>query len=223
MSAYLDVPATPLDYRLVPAADSCEATGVAPDNSSLEPMLRDQYATLVVAGVRNPAVYGGVPAGQALALHLLLDPEPFVGNEQVVEARLSSFAIKSPPIDMGVHSNIGLPEEDFFVMWAPTQYGVVSVSSPPDYGRPYGFRWYGFEGYNDETMGFSLSPANPLRPSLLMTSGPQYSGPYDTTRVNLFFAGVYGGNVNSIELIACVDKKPTEPPFCQKATFSPPS
>lgn len=219
MSAYVDVPAAQLDYRFVGPTASCDAAGLAPDVTSLDAVSKDEYATLVIAGLRNPGVVGGVPPEQALKGYLLLEPKPFAGTELVVEARLASFAIKSPPIDVGAYLDFP-PDFGFFPSWAPVQYGLVATSLQAAYSRPYSYRLYGL-GF-DEVLGIDETPGGPTKPGLIMFGGPQYFDESATARVNLFLSGVYNGAIASVELITCVDNKPTEAPTCQKAALNPP-
>jgi hypothetical protein len=219
MSAYVDVPAAQLDYRFVTPTASCDAAGLAPDVTSLDAVSKDEYATLVIAGLRNPGVVGGVPPEQALKAYLLLEPKPFAGTELVVEARLASFAIKSPSIDVGAYVD-SPPDYGFIPTWAPVQYGLVATSLQAAYSRPYSYRLYGL-GF-DEVLGIDETPGGPTKPGLIMFGGPQYFDESATARVNLFLSGVYNGAIASIELITCVDNKPTEAPTCQKAALNPP-
>jgi hypothetical protein len=220
MTAYLDVPAGPLDLRLVQVGDSCGGTPVTPDNVSLEPLEVGQFAMLSLAGLRTPSAVGGVPADQVLGARLFSDPGPTEGQGELVPwVRFIVCSIKTPPLDAGGYETymVGL----FFKAWSNASYGVAAT--PEASPQAHGYRSFALNYDTQTVIGVSVAPetSTTTRPDALLpvfndlvNYGGGFGGKFD-----LFIIGQYAG-LSALSALFC--RKPeleTTVAVCEEASF----
>lgn len=220
MTAYLDVPAGPLDLRLVQVGDSCGGTPVTPDNVGLEPLEVGQFAMLSLAGLRTPSAVGGVPAEQVLGARLFSDPAPTEGQGDLVPwVRFIVFSIKTPPLDAGEYENY-MDEEYFSKAWSSASYGVAAT--PEALPQAHGYRSFDLNYSTGTVIGVSVAPeTSTTRPDALL---PFFNDLADENssvgdKYDLFVIGQYAG-LSALSALFC--RKPgveTTAAVCEDAAF----